>query len=73
MPVTAHPTSSLLSKQPTLIATIRLRKSSKRAESERGNGPGGSLGKIPLGMSAMLAMTIVHVSEQRMVSETVLH
>ena len=46
-----------------------LRKSTKLPRSDRGNGPGGSVGRIPFGMSARLAIAIVHESSQRIVSE----
>lgn len=62
VPTTAQPSSFLLPKHPALTATIGVRKSPKRPRSERGNGPGGSLGKIPVGMSARLAIAIVHDS-----------
>ena len=45
------------------------RKSVKRPRSDRGNGPGGSKGRIPLGISAMLAIAIVHEPSQRIVSD----
>lgn len=51
---------------------MAVRKSPKRPRSDRGNGPGGSLGNIPLGMSARLAIAIVHDSSQRIVSHMTL-
>ena len=51
---------------------MRPRKSEKCARSERGNGSGGSEGRIPLGMSAMLTIATVHVSGQWIVSDVTL-
>lgn len=44
------------------------RMSPKDPTSDRGNGPGGSNGKIPLETSAMVTSAIVHESGQRFVS-----
>lgn len=49
-----------------------LRKSVKRPRSDRGNGPGGSVGRIPLGTFAMLAIAIVHDSGQHLVNGMIL-
>ena len=40
----------------------------KVPRSDRGNGPGGSIGKIPLGTSAMITSAIVHEPSQHSVS-----
>ena len=47
---------------------IGRRKSLKDPRSDRGNGPGGSIGKTPLGTSAMVTSAIVHESDQHSVS-----
>ena len=61
-----------MTRQPVLTAMMGLRKSTKRPRSDRGNGPGGSVGKIPFGMSARLASATVHDSDQSLVSDMAL-